>query len=194
MTTKTCLLAVMLLIAGLVARSDTVPKPDKVFWGKTVHEVQAGMSLEGGRSSFLEGQRITFKLLLRNVGKHPISFEAEGYTKTPFNWSAVTEEQNHRISISPMLIVNGIYPSPITVTLAPGETQILTAPAPTFLLATMGNSLYTEPVVLTQSGTYSFQVAPLLQRVDGKDNWVQKLITGALPLKVLTLSSSPTRL
>ena len=192
MTTKTCLLAAMLLIAGLVARSDTAPKPDKVFWGKAVHDVQAGASLDGGRASFVEGERIVFKLRLRNVGKEPITFEAEGYAPPPFNWSAVTEERKHRVSIGRMLIINGITPTPISVTLAPGETQVLAGPSPTFLLTRMGDSMYTEPVVCIQSGTYSFQTALLLPRINGKANWVKELVTGALSLKVQVLPGSST--
>lgn len=187
----TLLFTALSLILGLAACADTPPKPEKVFWGKAVNGVQAGLSLEGGNATLSQGQHITFKFLLRNVGKKPVTLDTEGYGD-PFHWSAITQERNHRISITrSVLLVSGIHPEPITLTLAPGETQALTGPSPTFLLATMRNSTYTEPVlVITHSGAYSIQAAPLFPRIEGRDNWVQKLVTGVIPLKVLAAPSS----
>jgi hypothetical protein len=187
------LLAASLLIIGLTAGAAKAPQPEKVFWGRAIHGVQAGLSLEDAETGIAQGQPITFKLLLRNVGKTSITFETEGYTETPFNWSALTQERTRRVSIGRTLNVNGISPSPLTITLAPGETQILVGPAPKFRLTSMGSSAHTEPVAIIKPGVYLVQAAPFLPSMTGKNSWLQKLVTGALPLKVLASPAASAR-
>ena len=177
----------LLLLPGLAARSGDVPRHEKVAWGKTIHGVQAGLVLEGGEFSHIQGQRVTFKLLLRNVNTKPVTFGAEGYVETPFNWSALTQENKHKIFVARLLNVNGIFPQPFTLTLAPGETRVLVGPPPNFLLARMGSSAYTEPTAIIHSGIYTIQVAPFLPGIEGRDNWTQNLVTGIISLKVAEL-------
>lgn len=186
-------LTALLLVNGWTAGSATAPRSEKIFWGKSIHGVQAGLSLADGETTFTQGQSVTFKLLLRNVGKKPIILEAEGYIDSAFNWSALTQERTGKVLIGRQLNVNGRYPSPFTLTLAPGETQTLDGPAPKFRLAVMGNSVHTEPVAIMKPGAYRIQAAPFLPHIDGKDNWVHRLVTGTLPIKVLDVPGTSGR-
>ena len=143
------------------------------------------------------GETATFQIHIKNVGKTILTFSAEGYAGydgEPFNWSYEVSDKvrgpgnparTFPIKIGRQLIVNGVSPPPLQISLAPGAQFTIPGPAPKFRIVEEGASFNSEPVIGLKPGSYQFRATPFMPLMNGQDNWVRNLTTGVIKVGVL---------
>jgi uncharacterized protein (TIGR03067 family) len=160
------------------------PKPDKedrLAWGETVNDLQAGVSMgPAGRTAYRIGDTIQFVVKVRNVGKEPRDFSCPSQLFDDHG-PVVTDAAGQRLTVKmpPVEFFRRVLEKK---TLEPGEVIDLGTPK-LVLLPASGKEQARSPSLAASPGTVKVSYPGLAQTpVDGKER--ENLSTGWVELEI----------
>jgi hypothetical protein len=128
------LTAILLAGASLTcpAASQTLPQPDAptkaefeaILWGDPVEGLQAGLSIKNRQKHYVEGERVSLSLYIRNVSGHALTVAYDvNFAETP---PVVVDKNRKEMPISRVTL--GGLPSVLIQTIKAGETLLVWHP------------------------------------------------------------------
>ena len=181
---------VLSLVSFQVSNAETIK------WGKTAKGLQVGISFSRSQKDYAIGQRVTFNISVRNMGKKPISFnhmqdlvvdKETGHSVAGLFYEfppKVLNEQKEEVGIARGEIRLGDVPTKL-VTLNPGQSVIvgiasLKVANPAIKMPITEATLLTSPGRYTVTQTFNFQREPGVN---------EYLTSGTIELRIVAQNS-----